>query len=313
MSPTVDVIIPVHGNYAMTSQCLLRLADQTAAHRVIVVDDISPDDTADRIAADWPSVTLLRLSHRAGYTGAVNQGVAAGDGEFVVLLNNDVELRPDCLSELTAPLARDPNLGSVAAAMFAPDGEWIDSVGVCIDPTLAGFARLRGRPSLEASSKRPIVAGPDGNAGAFRRSAWDAVGGFDTTIPAYLEVVDLALRLRSAGWSTAVAPKAQGLHHGSATFGRRSAGQRFAAGFSRGYMLRRWRVLLSRSGPRAIVTEGVVVLVDALIARDAVAARGRWDGWRAGRRFPRHQPPPAGVIDDDITFVESMRMRWATR
>jgi GT2 family glycosyltransferase len=311
MSPTVDVIIPVHGNYAVTSQCLARLAAQTAAHRVIVVDDMSPDDTADQVASDWPDVTLLRLSQRAGYTGAVNQGAAAGDGEYIVLLNNDVEVRPDCLTELTAPLVLDSRVGSVAAAVFRPDGEQIDSVGVCIDSTLAGFARLRGRPRAEASSQAPVLAGPDGNAGAYRRSAWEAVGGLDTTIPAYLEVVDLALRLRIAGWSTAVAPRAQGIHHGSVTFGHRSATQRYAAGFSRGYMLRRWSVLSSRAGPRTISTEAIAVLGDALLARDLSSARGRRDGWRAGSGSC-HQYPAAAVIDDNITFLESMRMRWAT-
>lgn len=312
MPPTIDVIIPVHGKYPMTEQCLVRLGEQTAPHRVIVVDDLSPDDTADRVAANWPDVTLLRLTERGGYTGAVNQGVAVGDGEFVVLLNNDVELAGDCLSALTAPMAGDPDVGSVAAAVLTADRQRIDSVGVSVDRTLAGFARLRGRFPSEAASASPVLAGPDGNAGAYRRRAWEEVGGFDPAIPAYLEVVDLALRLGSAGWKTTAAPEAQGVHHGSATFGHRTAQQRYTAGFSRGYMLRRWGVLSSRVGPRALITESLAVLADTALTRDGEAGRGRLDGWRAAGNATRHGTPPAAPIDPTITFAKSMRMRLQT-
>lgn len=313
VSVNVDVVIPVHGNYAITHNCLARLASQTLAHRVIVVDDFSPDDTADQIARDWPAVSLLRLTERAGYTSAVNSGVAEGDGDVVVVLNNDVELRSDFLGKLTAPLLNDGGVGSVAAAILCPDAKQIDSVGVCVDATLAGFARLRGRPVSEVDSAWPILAGPDGNAGAYRRCAWEGVGGLDAGIPAYLEVVDIALRLRAAGWRTALAADAQGIHLGSATFGHRSAIQRYTAGFSRGYMLQRWRVLSSRAAVRAILTELLASLADALVCRDFAAARGRWSGWQAGRAYPPHGRPPPDLVDTSITFVKSVRMRWATR
>ena len=45
--------------------------------------------------------------------------MAAGDGDVVVLLNNDVDCRPDFLERLVAPLERDPALGSVAALLRA--------------------------------------------------------------------------------------------------------------------------------------------------------------------------------------------------
>ena len=157
------------------------------------------------------------------------------------------------------------------------------------DVTLAGFARLQGRPIARRDScGTPVLTGPEGTTGAYRRAAWEQVGGLDETIVAYMEILDLALRLRTAGWVTASAPDACGVHLGSSTYGRRSARQRRLAGFSRGYLLRRYGVLRSRAGARALLTETAVVAADIALCRDTQALRGRVQGWRAGAGLQRH-------------------------
>ena len=64
----IDVVVPVYGNYELTRACLESLAGQTASHRVIVVDDGSPDDSAERVRSDWPQATLLELGSRTTAT-----------------------------------------------------------------------------------------------------------------------------------------------------------------------------------------------------------------------------------------------------
>ena len=313
MAASIDVVVPVHSNYALTRDCLECLRRQTTAHRVIVVDDGSTDDTPERLRREWPQATVLELGSNNGYTYAVNRGVDAGDGELVVLLNNDVRLCPEFLEQLVAPLEKDPEIGSVAALLLAPGERMIDSFGVTTDVTLAGYARLQRQPvadaELSAGPHTPVLAGPEGAAGAYRRSAWEQAGGLDETIVAYMEILDLALRLRIAGWSTASAPQARGVHLGSSTYGRRSARQRRLAGFSRGYLLRRYGVLRGRVGPRALMTEAAVVTGDTAICHDVQALRGRLDGWRAGAGLPRHPPPPPDVIDHSISLWRSLALR----
>lgn len=313
MAASIDVVVPVHNGYELTCECLAHLERQTLAHRAIVVDDGSGDGTPELLRRDWPGVTLVELPGNLGYTKAVNRGVGAGQGEHVVLLNNDVRLRPDCLERLVAPLREDPRVGSVAALMVTPGEQEIDSFGVTADVTLAGFARLRGRPPAEAGalSHAPVLAGPEGATGAYRRSAWEQVGGLDETIVAYMEILDLALRLRAAGWATASARDARGTHLGSNTYGRRSPRQRRLAGFSRGYLLRRYGVMRGRAGVRALLTETAVVAADLAICRDAQALRGRIEGWRAGAGMPRHPRPPGEAIDHSISLWESLRLRRA--
>jgi N-acetylglucosaminyl-diphospho-decaprenol L-rhamnosyltransferase len=309
VSDSVDVVIVAYNHYELTESCLRHLRAQTIDHRAIVVDNGSTDDTRARLRAEWPAVRLECFDDNRGFPEACNRGVAAGSGELVVLLNNDVDCRPDFLQRLVAPL-RDPTVGSVAALLLKPGSEQIDGIGLTADATLAGFPRLRGLPVAYAGEAVPTLVGPGGAAAAYRRAAWEQVGGLDETIFAYMEDFDLALRLRIAGWRSVTEPNAVGVHLGSATHVHRSASQRRNGGYGRGYMLRRYGLLRGRTAPRALGTEAIVVLGDLVISRDLAALRGRIEGWRAGRGGLRLALPPAESIDRSIGFRDSLARRW---
>ena len=302
--------MPVYNGWHLTERCLEHLRLQTLSHTVIVCDNGSSDGTAKHLRTAFPEVQVVELGVNLGFAAACNRGVRAGKGDFVVLLNNDVECSAEFLNRLVAPLRDDDSLGSVAALLLKPGEDRIESFGLAVDPTLAGYPRLRGLPAGQAQATHPVLVGPSGAAGAYRREAWEAVGGLDEGVFSYGEDVDLALRLRGAGWSTAGAADAVSVHLGSATAGARSPSQRYQGGFARGYFLRRYGILRSRVGVRVAATEAVVVLGDALMfSHDLAALRGRVVGWRAAGGLPRHRHPPDDAIDDDITFVKSLRLR----
>jgi N-acetylglucosaminyl-diphospho-decaprenol L-rhamnosyltransferase len=305
----VDVVIPTFDGWHLLERCLTLLRAQTLRHNVIVVDNGSRDSTVERAARAFPDVSVLALPTNMGFPSACNRGASAGAGDVIVLLNNDVEPRPDFLDRLVTPLEQDEQLGSVAALLTLADGERIDSVGLAVDRTLAGFPRLRGTPVAGAHATDPVLVGPTGGAGAYRRTAWEAVGGLDEGVVGYGEDVDLALRLRGAGWETVAAPGAIAVHLGSASFGRRSAWQRYQGGFARGYFLRRYRVLRTHAAVRALATEAIVVLADAAISRDLSALRGRVAGYRAAWHLERRDFPPAQALDPTISFTQSLRLR----
>ena len=302
--------MPVYNGWHLTERCLEHLRLQTLSHTVIVCDNGSSDGTAKHLRTAFPEVQVVELGVNLGFAAACNRGVRAGKGDFVVLLNNDVECSAEFLNRLVAPLRDDDSLGSVAALLLKSGEDRIESFGLAVDPTLAGYPRLRGLPAGQAQATHPVLVGPSGAAGAYRREAWEAVGGLDEGVFSYGEDVDLALRLRGAGWSTAGAADAVSVHLGSATAGARSPSQRYQGGFARGYFLRRYGILRSRVGVRVAATEAVVVLGDALMfSHDLAALRGRVAGWRAAGGLPRHRRPPDDAIDDDITFVKSLRLR----
>ena len=260
-----------------------------------------------------PQVQIESLPEPLGFAQACNRGVAAGSGEYVVLLNNDVDCRPEFLEQLIAPFRADVSVGATAALMLQPGERLIDSLGLCGDTTLAAFRRLHGLPVGMASEKRPQLAAPAGAEAALTAaSAWLAVGGLDEHMSAYMEDFELGLRLNAAGWSVVAAPDAVGVHLGSASYGHRSAEQRRRFGFGRGYVIGRYRVLRSRYGLRALATEALVVVADMMICRDLVALTGRAAGWRVGRRLPARHAPRGGVIDPAIGVLRSIALRrWA--
>jgi N-acetylglucosaminyl-diphospho-decaprenol L-rhamnosyltransferase len=304
---SVDVVVPVHNRWELTESCLEHLRRQTLPRTVIVCDNGSTDGTPDRLRESFPDVVVVKVGANLGFSVACNRGVRAGDAEIVVLMNNDVICPPDFLERLVAPLARDERLGSVTSLLLQSGEKLIESFGLTVDATLAGYPRLRGLHVDALRGPRPVLAGPSGAAGAYRRQAWEQVGGLDEGVFAYGEDVDLALRLRTAGWMTTEAPDAVGVHLGSATAGGRSAWQRYQSGYARAYFLRRYGL-----GVRAAATEGLVVLADTLVfSRDLAAARGRVAGWKAARSRPRNPRPPADAIDARIGFVRSMRLRRA--
>jgi len=306
---SIDVVILAYGRYDLTESCLRHLQAQTREHRVILVDNGSTDGTSELVARDFPDVHVVTLAQNMPFAVATNRGVSEGDGDVVVLLNNDVDCEPAFLERLVAPLDRDPRAGSATALLIRPDRERIDSVGLTCDATLAAFPRLQGHPVGEATDGSTVLVGPAGAGAAYRRSAWAQIGGLDETIFAYMEDFDLAMRLRIAGWGAALATDAVAVHVGSATHGHRSAWQRRHGGFGRGYVLRRYGILRSRAGLRALVTEAIVVAGDLVISRDLNALRGRLEGWRAAAPRQRLPTPPSAAVDHTITFRESLALR----
>lgn len=307
--PEVDVVVPVYGHWSLTEQCLQSLADQSIDHRVIVVDDKSPDDTLARLA-EWPRVHVIALERNSGFAAACNAGLAAVTAPVVVLVNNDVVADPGMLKALAAGFADDA-VGSVAPLLTRPDGT-VDAFGITADVTMAGFLRLHADDPADATGDLPRLLGPYGAVAAYRTAAIREVGGLDENIFMYGEELDLALRLSAAGWRPEGATDARGMHFGGATAGRGSAQQRERAGYGRGYLLRAYGVLRSRHALRALLTELIVCLGDAVIAHDLASTRGRLRGWRAGKHaYKRSRDIPD--LNHSIGFIRSLRLRVGAR
>ena len=279
---------------------------------MIVVDNGSTDETRELVRSRFPSVHLVELDGNYGFAGGVNRGIEQGDAPLVVLVNNDVECDPRFLEQIVAPLENE-QVGLVAGLLLRPGRNAIDGYGVECDATLAAYPRFAGASYPATQVDDEHLLGPSGGAAAYRRDALGAIGGFDERLFAYMEDVDVALRLRAAGWLAAGAPEATGVHLGSATIGHRSRWQVEIAGASRAYMLRKYGVLrqgLATAGWTLGVEAGVTI-VESIRGRDLAAARGRLHGWKqaAGVR----QTLPEGAANSKLGLREGLRRRAAVR
>jgi GT2 family glycosyltransferase len=303
------VYIPTFEARHLLGRVLGSLAAQTTPADVVVVDNGSGDGSAELVRADFPDVAVVSLERNLGFGPAINRAVEERPGDPVILVNNDAECRPDFIAALLDGAGDAEMAAGVLLQERHP--ELIDSAGVVADRTLMAFDYMHGEPA-SALAGAPSPLGPTGGAALYRLDALRSVGGFDERIFLYLEDVDLALRLAAAGGRCRLVPEARALHAYSASLGAASGRKYAHPGWSRGYMLRRYRVMSSpAAAARALACEGLICAGQILRDRTAAGLRGRLRGWRDGAGLDAREAGAAPLLD--ISAAEAVRKRMRRR
>ncbi len=220
--PALSVVIPTYNGRRLLETCLAsvwRHRPPGVPIEVVVSDDASTDGTADWLASAYPRIRVVRRDRNGGFVAAANAGIAAARGEVVQLLNNDTEVTPGWVESGLAPFA-DPSVGSVAPLVLVrSDPSRVDSAGDGYALVGWPFKRGHGEPASRWEG-RPAdrVFGASGSSAFYRASALATVGGFDPAFGSYYEDIDLAFRLRWAGYSCVFAPDCRILHEVSASY-----------------------------------------------------------------------------------------------
>lgn len=249
---------------------------------------------------------VVGMGENAGFGRAVNRGARVADGDVLVIVNDDIV---PCNGFLTALVAALSSAEQAAGVLIQERSQQlIESAGVEIDRVLAPYDYLHGLPTTRLEDETlPPPLGPCGGAAAYRRCAFLEVGGFDERFFAYLEDVDLALRLRAAGAKCELAADALALHAGSSTLGDRSLAKDCMVGESRGYLLRKYGVLRRPFlGAWALTSEAGASLRQVTRHHSLAPARARIQGWRRARR--RSSDIPAGVAS--VPLSVGVRRRY---
>lgn len=277
--PIVSVVIPVHGHWSATAQCLRSFAEHppTLPFEVVVVDDASPDDTRLRLGA-VVGVRVVALPTNQGFVGAVNAGIAACRGRFVALLNNDTQITSGWLEALTAT-ADEHGVGLVGSKLVYPDGRLQEAGGIMFDDASGWNYGRFGDPSLERYNVRRDVDYCSAAAILLRRDVLEDLGGLDTEFaPAYYDDTDLAFRVRDRGLRVVYEPRAVVIHHEGVSHGTDEASgiKRFQA-LHRKKMLARWREELGahlvqdpanvEAAARRQSSRGVIIFIDDHVPR----------------------------------------------
>jgi N-acetylglucosaminyl-diphospho-decaprenol L-rhamnosyltransferase len=285
------VVIPTLNARELLHAALESLRAQTLPAEIVVVDNASTDGTGDMLRREFPEVHVVHNERNLGFGRAVNRGADTLDGDVLVLVNNDVVCEPTFLERLCTPFA-DERVGMAAGVLLqATRPELVDAAGLELDVTLRAW-QYRWNEPAERLRDAPNPVGPSGGAGAYRLDAFRAVGGFDEELFAYWEDVDLALRLREAGWRCVLVPEARALHRHGATLGAASPAQRRLEAFGRGYVLSKYRVARGLRRRLAIaLLDWPVLLVHLVVRRELGPIRARLRGAAAGRRQPPRRPP----------------------
>ncbi len=205
--------------------------------QVCVVDNASPDGSADMVAAEFSQAELIANTENVGYPSANNQGLRAlGFAEtpdadlqpprFALLLNPDTELPPDALARMLDFMAERPGAGVVGPKLVLVDGSLDVACRRSFPSPEVSLYRFTGLSRLFPRSRRfgrynltyldpDQVAEVDSVVGAFmlvRGKAIAQAGLMDEQFFMYGEDLDWAYRIKAAGWKVYYNPAVTVLH-----------------------------------------------------------------------------------------------------
>jgi len=200
------------------------MAQRGATCETILVDNASCDGSQEVARRLSPAVRLLALPENVGFAAAMNAGIEATTGRYVLAVNPDCRLEPDFAAVLARRLDRADaaDVGSASGRLLradgpelSPDGR-LDSTGIYFTAAGRHFDRGAGEPAAGRYESEGEVFGASGAAGFYRRSALESAkistGYFDADYFLYREDADLAWRLRNLGWRSLYVPSAVAYH-----------------------------------------------------------------------------------------------------
>ncbi len=221
--PQLSIIIVSYNTASVTIQCIESILAAQKLHpcdlEILVVDNASTDDSVQNIRAlKQPSIRIFPQKENLGFGKANNTALAHAKGEFILFLNSDTLIDSLDLSSVIEYMRTHSTVGVLTVRVQLQNGE-LDPASHRGFPTIwrsfTYFSRLEGLTRsvpvlnrmfggyhlshLDRSTEHEI----DSPSGAFfltRKKILDTIGGFDEDFFMYGEDLDLAKRIKEAGY-----------------------------------------------------------------------------------------------------------------
>ncbi len=257
--PKISIVIPSKDQHHLLKNCIASILDlSTYANFEIVVVENNSEFAASfgayrKLTAD-PRIRVVRYEGGFNFPNLVNFGAQHAAGEYLLLLNNDIEvISPDWLETMLGFGQRD-DVGAVGAKLLFPDNR-TQHAGVIIGiQGVAGHIH-RGEGRRDAGYLGRLCTAQNLSAVTaacmlVRKSLFDQLGGFDPRFAVALNDIDFCLRLRALGKLIVFAPEAELYHFESLTRGYEDTPKKKAR-FKKEILLfqDRWRAFLRKGDP----------------------------------------------------------------
>jgi GT2 family glycosyltransferase len=219
-------------------ECLVSLCQQELSvnAEIIVVDNASSDGTPAMVRTEFPHIMLVENPTNLGFSTANNIGIKKARGEYLCLINSDVNVPPHCLQTIYNFMVQHPKIGVLGPRMLTPEGAigrsymrfptlWncmcsaLSLSKVCRNNTLCGGVLM---PDFD-NERTAEVDVLNGWFLVVRRQALDQVGTLDERFFMYGEDIDWCYRFHKAGWKRIYFAGVSALHYGGASSKRASA------------------------------------------------------------------------------------------
>jgi N-acetylglucosaminyl-diphospho-decaprenol L-rhamnosyltransferase len=225
-APEVAVVIVNFNTGDWLGRCLASLKQfrDDGSIDVLVIDNASHDGSAHRAVQTHPWASLIENPTNEYLSPAWNRGARETRSPYLLFLNPDTEWWAGSPADLAAVARAHPRTGIVGPMVRNTDGtafasgrrfpSVVDALGhAFVSPFTRdnAFTRRYEMEGWDRTTERE-VDWVSGCCMLIPREAFDAVGGFDEEFPLYAEELDVATRLRDAGWSVRFTPAVEVLH-----------------------------------------------------------------------------------------------------
>jgi GT2 family glycosyltransferase len=229
-SPRLSILIVSYNTRDMTLACIESVRREAIDHsyEIIVVDNNSPDGSAEAIAARFPDVSLIASKENLGFARANNVAAERATGDYILLLNPDTVILDHAVDKLMSFAHEYPQAKIWGGRTIFADGTLNATCCYQYTTPWSLFCRAVGLSALIPNSvffnpenfggwKRDTVRRVDIVTGCFlliEAKLWRALDGFDRKFFMFSEEVDLALRAEKMGAAPMFTPDATIIHHG---------------------------------------------------------------------------------------------------
>lgn len=284
----VSVIIPSWNRADLLRNLLPNLRAQTRPpEQILVVDNGSSDASA--ATAKELGAEVVSLGVNRGFAAAVNEGVRRAAAEWLLILNNDVELAPDWIEVQLEGVQREKVWFAAGKLLDYGDSTVIDGTWDLVSRAAYAWRCGYGRPDSPIWSVRKRIFFAPMTAALFHREVFERVGLLETRFESYYEDVDFGVRCAIAGLQGIYEPSAVARHMGKATLGKSSYRVMYLTARNQVFLLAKhysgetlrrfwWAILVGQLlGVAAAAKHGQLIS----------ALRGKWDGLRGWNEFRR--------------------------
>ncbi len=245
---------------------------------IVVADNASTDNSVEWLEHHYPDVKVVQHPENWAFCRGNNEAIPHTSGEYILLLNNDVEVSPGWLQPLVDVLDNNPAVAAVQPKLLQYDNrkafEYAGGSGGYIDKY--GYPFTRGRLFFTLEEDKGQYDDPTdifwatGAAVLFRHAALREVGTLDEVFFMHMEEIDLCWRLKRAGYKIRVEPQSTVYHIGGASLPYGDARKTY-------YNFRNSLIMLYKNLPPKLWVRTFIVraLLDGLAMARALLT-GRW-------------------------------------
>lgn len=224
----VCAIILCYNGVELTLECVRSLRAQSYPNlEILVIDNGSADHTAEIIQKQYPDIFVLNTGKNLGYVAGNNLGIQIAvekSADYLILVNNDTRLHPDCITNLVNSLANDSSIGVIGPMVYTwEDSPKISSAGGLINWKYADAINIGAGEDDFGQFPARSVDFINGCGIMVTRQAIESAGGLDPKFFMYWEETDWCQRIKKNGFKIQFEPSAVMWHKAPIHWGELSA------------------------------------------------------------------------------------------